>query len=309
MHYSLLGRTGLTVSKLCLGTMHFGRRIKARECHYLLDKAFEYGINLIDTADVYGGPDHHGQSETIIGEWLAQNPGKKDRLIIATKVYGKTGTGPNDRGLSAFHMRAACEASLRRLQVDRIDLYQLHHVDRTVSWEELWTSLAHLLMRGDILHAGSCNFAAWHIAQAQETARRMGLPGLVSEQSIYNLQTRVVELEVLPACSQYAMGVLAYSPLNGGSLVRSAVGSHRDEAAIERWMTLCQEMGHPPAEVALAWILANGSVTAPIIGPSSIEQLDSAINALALSLDAATMERIDSIWPGFGKPAPEAYAW
>lgn len=307
MKYSLLGRTGTTVSKLCLGTSHFGQRMEERECHRLLDKAFEYGINIIDTANVYGGPDNQGYAETVIGDWIAKNPSKKDQIIVATKVYGKMGSNPNERGLSAFHIRAACEASLKRLQLDRIDLYQMHHIDRTVSWEELWSSLAYLQMADKIIHVGSCNFAGWHIAEAQETAKRMNLPGLVSEQSIYNLQTRFLELEVLPACARYGLSVFAWSPLNAGKLVRT--NQESDQEAMQRWLALCNDLGHPPAEVALAWVLANDTITAPILGPSKVEQLDGAINALELSLNAETMELIDSIWPGFGNPAPEAYAW
>lgn len=233
MQYTKLGHTGMTISKLCLGTSHFGKRMEARECHRLLDKAVEYGINVIDTANVYGGADNQGYAETIIGEWIAKNSSKKDQLVVATKVYGEMGSGPNDRGLSDFHIRAACEASLKRLQLDRIDLYQLHHVDRSVAWEELWTSLNYLYMAGKILHVGSCNFAGWQIAAAQETAKRMNLPGLVSEQSIYNLQTRFLELEVLPACSQYRLGVLVWSPLNAGKLVRLDPGANKVSATGE----------------------------------------------------------------------------
>jgi aryl-alcohol dehydrogenase-like predicted oxidoreductase len=322
MNYVNLGRTGLKVSRLCLGTMNFGPETIEADSVTIMDMALDSGINFFDTADVYGWKKGEGVTERIVGRWLARDL-HRDRIVLATKCYGEMGDGPNDRGLSALHIRRACEASLRRLQTDHIDLYQMHHVERDTPWDEIWQAIEQLVREGKVLYAGSSNFAAWNIAMANETAtRRHGL-GLVCEQSKYNLTTRSIELEVIPACHAYGLGVIAWSPLEGGILGgalkpgqarrrQSERGRHRiDELRpqLEAWEALCHSMGESPADVALAWILSNPRVTGPIIGPRTQEQLTSALKATTITLNGETLAKIDAIWPGPGGEAPMAYAW
>lgn len=319
--YAHLGRSGLQVSRLCLGTMNFGNQTEEPDAHRVLDRALECGINFVDTANVYGGPG--GVTEEIIGRWFAQGELRREKTVIATKVYNGHTDWPNTRRLSARHIREACERSLRRLQTDHIDLYQMHHVDLATPWEEIWQAMDLLVQQGKVLYVGSSNFAAWHITKGNEAAARRHQLGLVSEQSIYNLTARMVELEVLPACLDYGLGVVPWSPLGGGLLggvlAKVAAGRRagermgkqieRHRPQLERWEALCSELGEKPADVALAWILNNPAVTAPIIGPRTVEQLDSSLGALGIELGAETLMRLDEIFPGPGGPAPEAYAW
>jgi len=323
MEYTRLGRTGLKVSRLCLGTMNFGPETSEADSFAIMDRALELGINFFDTANVYGWRRGEGITEQIIGRWLAQGGGRREQIVLATKVYGAMGDGPNDRGLSAYHIRRACEESLRRLQTDHIDLYQMHHVDRETPWEEIWQAMEQLVREGKVLYVGSSNFAGWHIAQAQCTAAERHFMGLVSEQSLYNLSARTIELEVIPACRAYGLGVLPWSPLAGGMLagalrkvkegrraskrVQEAVERHRPQ--LEAYESLCRELGERPADVALAWLLHNPDVTAPIIGPRTLEQLESSMRALEIRLSDEVLARLDEIWPGPGGEAPEAYAW
>src|SRR5215468_9527798 len=218
MEYTNLGRTGLKVSRLCLGTMNFGPKTTEPDSYAIMDRALEHGINFFDTANVYGWKLGEGVTEQIIGRWFAQGGGRREKVVLATKVYGKMGDWPNDQGLSARHIVRACEASLRRLQTDAIDLYQMHHVSRTTPWDEIWQAMEMLVAQGKVRYVGSSNFAGWHIAAAQESAARRHFLGLVSEQSIYNLFTRHVELEVLPAAQHYGLGIIPWSPLHGGLL-------------------------------------------------------------------------------------------
>jgi aryl-alcohol dehydrogenase-like predicted oxidoreductase len=324
MDYTHLGRSGVSVSRLCLGTMNFGSFTDAADAHQIMDRAVEHGINFFDTANTYGRPRAEGVTEQIIGDWLGAGPGRRDKIVLATKLYGGRGEWPNDSFLSAVNIRRSCEASLRRLGTDHIDLYQMHHVDRSTPWEEIWESMAVLRAQGKIIYAGSSNFAGWHIAQAQEAARRHGAFGLVSEQSLYNLAVRTVELEVLPACQGYGLGVLPWSPLHGGLLggiLRKQPGAGRSGGGraaetlaglrpqVEAYEAFCAERGEEPAQVGLAWLLHQPAVTAPIVGPSSLGQLDGALNALQIKLDGGALERLDEIFPGPGGAAPEAYAW
>ena len=315
-----LGRTGLTVSRICLGTMNFGPRTSEEDSHSIMDRAIDDGVNFFDTANVYGG---RGATEEIVGRWFAKGGGRRERVVLATKVYNSMGDRPNERGLSALHIRRACEDSLRRLQTDHIDLYQMHHVERSTPWEEIWQAMELLVAQGKVVYVGSSNFAGWHLARAQEIASSRHFLGLVSEQSLYNLADRTVELEVLPACEHYGLGVIPWSPLAGGLLggvlagsgegrragegVQARLSEHR--AAVESYEQLCAELGTPPGEVALAWLLAQPAVTAPIVGPRTIEQLEAAERAVGVVLEAGVLERLDQIWPGPGGPAPEAYAW
>ncbi len=325
MQYVHLGRTGLSVSRICLGTMNFGPVTSKEDSFAIMDSAHAHGINFFDSANVYGWSDK-GLTERIVGEWFAQGDGRRERTVLATKLYGDMGDWPNDGKLSALNIRRACDASLKRMQTDYIDLYQMHHVDRSTPWDEIWEAMEVLRNQGKVIYVGSSNFAGWHLAQAQETATRRGQLGLVSEQSIYNLVERTVELEVLPAAEAYGIGVIPWSPLHGGLLggvirkmadgttSRSASGRAADalekhRPAIEAWEQFCAERGEDPADVALAWLLHQPAVTAPIVGPRTGAHLDGALKALDITLDEAALARIDDMFPGPGGTAPEAYAW
>ena len=322
MEYTNLGRTGLKVSRLCLGTMNFGPQTSEPDSFAIMDRALELGINFFDTADVYGWRKGEGITEQIIGRWLAQG-GRREQIVLATKAYNVMGDGPNDRGLSAYHIRRACEDSLRRLQTDHIDLYQMHHIERSTPWEEIWQAMEQLVREGKVLYVGSSNFAAWNIAQANERASARHFMGLVAEQSLYNLNARMIELEVIPACKAYGLGLIPWSPLGGGllggALQKANQGRRADErtqqniekhrAKLEAYEQLCADIGEQPADVALAWLLSNPVVTAPIIGPRTAEQLGGSLRALELKLADETLARLDAIFPGPGGQAPEAYAW
>ncbi len=324
MKYRQLGRTALQVSELCLGTMNFGPQTTEDDSHAIMDRALELGINFFDTANRYGGDKGAGATESIIGRWFASGGGRREKVVLATKLFGPMSEWPNDGRLSARHIRLACDDSLRRLQTDYIDLYQMHHIDRTAPWDEVWQAMDTLVQQGKIVYVGSSNFAGWHVTQANETAAARGSLGLVSEQSHYNLLTRTVELEVLPASLHYGVGVIPWSPLAGGLLggvlsdddtarrrsVTSLKRIDKLRPQLERWETLCEGLGESPAAIALAWLLHQPAVTCPIIGPRTMEQLDGAsLRSLDISLDGDTMRSIDAIFPGPGGTAPEAYAW
>jgi aryl-alcohol dehydrogenase-like predicted oxidoreductase len=335
MEYTHLGRSGLSVSRLCLGTMNFGSLTPPGEAHAIMDHAHELGINFFDTANTYGRAQsppgqvgrneqsHAGWTEEILGDWFAQGDGRRERTVLATKLYGDMGTWPNEGKLSALNIRRACDASLKRLRTGYIDLYQMHHIDRDTPWDEIWQAMEVLTAQGKILYVGSSNFAGWHIARASETARARGFLGLVSEQSLYNLMTRAIELEVLPAARAYGVGVIPWSPLEGGLLggvlrseregrrrlagrAKDVVDRHRER--IEAWEDLCDKLGEEPASVALAWLLHQDGVTGPIIGPRTLAQLDGAQRALEVRLDEDVLAQLDEIFPGY-RPAPEHYAW
>jgi aryl-alcohol dehydrogenase-like predicted oxidoreductase len=323
MDYRHLGRLGLKVSPLCLGTMNFGPETTEPDSFAIMDKALELGLNFFDTANVYGRSKGVGATETIVGNWFAKGDGRRDKVVLATKVYGEMRKWPNDSRLSARNILHACDESLRRLQTDHIDLYQMHHIYRPSTWEEIWQAFETLVQQGKVIYVGSSNFAGWHIAQANEAAKARHFLGLVAEQCLYNLVDRTSELEVLPACEGYGLGVIPWSPLAGGLLggvlqkieggrrastsVQEDLAKHRD--AIEAYEKFCADLGEGPADVALAWLLANPVVTAPIIGPRTLEQLEGSMRALEITLDEDTMQRLDEIFPGPGGPAPEAYAW
>lgn len=322
MQYARLGRTAAQVSRLCLGTMNFGPHTTEPDSFRIMDRAREHGINFFDTANVYGGKRGEGITEQIVGRWFAQGGGRREDVVLATKVYGRMGDKPNQARLSALHIRRACEESLKRLKTDHIDLYQMHHVDRDAPWDEIWQAMDLLVQQGKVLYVGSSNFAAWHIAQANEAARRRNFLGLVSEQSLYNLLDRTIELELVPACRSYGLGIVPWSPLKAGALAgldkreegrrtgetaQRTIKQHRP--ALERYEALCSELGEHPADVALAWLLSNPVVTAPIIGPRTLQQLDESQRSLEVALDAAALSKLDEIFPGPGGEAPEAYAW
>jgi aryl-alcohol dehydrogenase-like predicted oxidoreductase len=323
VEHTHLGRTGLLVSRLCLGTMNFGPETSEEDSHTIMDRALDEEVNFFDTANVYGWKKGEGVTEQILGRWFAKGGGRRDKVVLATKVFGSMGDWPNDNKLSARNIRRACEASLRRMQTDHIDLYQMHHVDRDTSWDEIWQAMDVLVQQGKVLYVGSSNFAGWHVVKANEAARARHLLGLVSEQSLYNLAERSIELEVLPACRDYGVGVIPWSPLFGGLLggaLRKAkegrsVGEQqrrrleRYRPQVEEYEAFCDELGERPSDVALAWLLHQPGVTGPIIGPRTLEQFEQSLRALEVKLDDKALERLDQIWPGPGGPAPEAYAW
>ena len=323
MEYAQLGRTGLKVSRLCLGTMNFGPLTNEEDSFAIMDRALEVGINFFDTANVYGGKLGEGITEQIVGGWFAQGGGRREKVVIATKAYGRMGEWPNESRLSALYLRRACEESLRRMRTDHIDLYQMHHVDRSAPWEEIWQAMDVLVQQGKVLYVGSSNFAGWHIAQAQSLAEDRHFMGLVSEQCLYNLKDRMVEMEVLPACRSYGLGVITYSPLAGGLLggaLNKVTEGRRANAErqkqikahlpqLKKYEALCRRLGEPPADVALTWLLCNPDVTAPIIGPRTLEQLDGSLRTIEIKLGDETLKKLDEIWPGPGGEAPESFAW
>ena len=321
MEYRQLGKSALKVSTLCLGTMNFGPRTSEEESFAIMDDAMEAGINFFDTANQYGGKLGVGTTETIVGKWLTQNPQHRERIVLATKVHQPMSDDVNDRGLSARHIRMACEASLKRLNVDHIDLYQMHHIDRAAPAEEIWQAMDQLISQGKITYVGSSNFPGWKIAQMNEKAQVRHSLGLVSEQSLYNLVERSAELEVIPACKEYGLGVITWSPLSGGLLalndddgtgrrqsksIKSAAQSRSDQ--LSRYGDLCKSIGETPTAVALAWLLNQGGVTSNIIGPGSRAQLASVLHVPTMQISQETLATIDEIFPPIGT-APEAYAW
>jgi aryl-alcohol dehydrogenase-like predicted oxidoreductase len=303
--------------------MNFGPQTTEPDSFQIMDRALEHGINFFDTANVYGWKKGEGWTEQIIGRWFAKGEGRRDKVVLATKVYGSMGDWPNEGRLSALHVRRACEESLRRLKTDHIDLYQMHHVDRDTPWDEVWQTMETLVAQGKILYVGSSNFAGWHIAQANEAAKARHFLGLVCEQSLYNLIDRTVELEVAPACEAYGLGLIPWSPLKvgvlggalqkakegrrAGELAQRTIAKHRDK--LEKYEALAKKLGVAPANLALAWLLSRKVVTAPIIGPRTLEQLDETMKALDVKIDTDIESALDDIFPGPGGPAPEAYAW
>ncbi|MGN6446118.1 aldo/keto reductase [Amnibacterium sp.] len=323
MQYTHLGRSGLTVSRLVLGTMNFGMEAEEADSFRIMDAAHEAGVNFFDTANRYGGKTGPGGTESIIGRWFAQGGGRREKTVLATKLYGDMDEWPNNGKLSALNIRRALDASLRRLQTDYIDLYQFHHIDRGTPWDEIWQAMEVAVQQGKVLYAGSSNFAGWHLATAQEAARRRDFTGLVSEQSLYNLLERSIELEVIPAAQHNGIGIIPWSPLHGGLLggvlkkerdssrrttgrAKEALDAHREQ--IERDADFADELGHEPGDIALAWLLHQPAVTGPIIGPRTMEQFTSAVRALDVHLDADALAKLDEIFPGH-RTAPEDYAW
>ncbi|MFD7201104.1 aldo/keto reductase [Streptomyces sp. NPDC059893] len=331
MKYTQLGRTGLKVSRLVLGTMNFGPQTDEADSHAIMDTALASGINYFDTANVYGWGENKGRTEEIIGSWFAQGGDRRDKTVLATKVYGNMGGAgtdspwPNHDKLSAVNIRRAVEASLKRLGTDHIDIYQFHHVDRETPFEEIWQAVDVLIQQGKILYAGSSNFPGYKIAQANEKAAARGTLGLVSEQCLYNLSERRAEMEVIPAAQEYGLGVIPWSPLHGGLLggvikkeveggrrasgrAADALANPETRAQLQAYEDLLDKHGLAPGEAALAWLLTRPGVTGPIVGPRTSEQLDSALRAVELELSEEVLTGLDEIFPGPG-PSPEAFAW
>ncbi|HVU11097.1 MAG TPA: aldo/keto reductase [Phototrophicaceae bacterium] len=323
MEYTQLGRTGLKVSRVCLGTMNFGPFTTEPDSYAIMDRALEQGINFFDTANVYGWKKGEGVTEQIVGRWFAQGGGRREKVVIATKVYGDMGDWPNQSRLSALHIRQACEDSLRRLQTDHIDLYQMHHIYRLAPWEEIWQAMDLLVQQGKVIYVGSSNFAGWHIAKANEAAKKRNFLGLVSEQLLYNLNARMAEMEVVPAAIDYGLGLIPYSPVAGGLLggvlqkisegrrhsdnMQKQIEKYHDK--LEKYENFCKEIGHKPADIALAWLLAQPGVTAPIIGPRTMEQFEDNYHSVEIKLTPEQLKTLDEIFPGPGGPAPESFAW
>ncbi|MEU8971767.1 aldo/keto reductase [Streptomyces monashensis] len=331
MKYTQLGRTGLKVGRLVLGTMNFGPQTDEGDSHAIMDAALDAGINFFDTANVYGWGENKGRTESIIGNWFAKGGARRDKVVLATKVYANMAPDgqpawPNHDKLSALNIRRAVDASLKRLQTDHIDLYQFHHIDRDTPFDEIWQAIDTLVQQGKILYVGSSNFPGYKIAQANETAaRRGGTIGLVSEQCLYNLYERRAEMEVVPAAQEYGLGVIPWSPLHGGLLGgvikkevqggRRASGRAADtladpaaRARIQAYEDLVDKHGMEPGEVALAWLLTRPGVTGPIVGPRTAEQLGSALRAVELELSEELVTGLNEVFPGPG-PSPEAFAW
>lgn len=330
IEYRRLGKSGVMVSNVCLGTMNFGWHTSVEDSFAIMDRALELGINFLDTADVYGWSEYHGYTEEILGQWFDRGGGRRENVVLATKVFNPANRDKDDRepnrsgqNLSALKIHRHLEASLRRLKTEVIDLYQIHHIDRQCAWAETWEAFASLKSQGKVIYAGSSNFAGWHIATANQEAARRSMQGLVSEQSVYNLNNRMIELEVIPACAEYGMGLIPYSPVDGGMLAGAVEKEQsgrrggewvtdrldRDREKITAYEALCRTIGHEPALVALAWLFHNPAVTCPIIGPRTLGQLEDAVRATEIALDEETLGALDRIFPGPGGAAPEAYAW
>ncbi len=345
MKYTTMGKSGLKVSKVCLGTMNFADVTNEKNSFAIMDAALERGINLFDSADFYGNPLGQGLTEECVGRWLAQG-GRRDKIILATKFCATMNTGVNDRGASAYHVKRACEDSLRRLRTDHIDLFQAHHYDRGVRargelgnigltkefdlvpgrrgdyetpFEETLSAFELLCYNGKITYAGTCNFPGWGIARIHSLAREMHFYSLISEQFTINLANRFTEIELLPACRHMGVGTMVYSPLGRGLLCGKnsrAVQRVTDPAMLKtlnRYENFCNEIGENPDAVALAWVLANPDVSTVILGPRTLEQFESNLRALDVTLTSDMLKELDDIWPGVlngdGREAPEFYAW
>lgn len=313
MDYRRLGRSGLKVSPLALGTDNFANPTPPDESRAMLDAAVTGGINLVDTSDSYA----KGEAERIIGGWL-KNRGRRDDVLIATKVFYPTGPGPNERGLSRAHIMRACEDSLRRLNTDWIDLYQTHRPDPDTDLEETLRALDDLVRQGKVRYLGSSTAPAWHIVEALLTSEKRGLASFISEQSPYNLLDRRIENELVPACQRHGVGILAWSPLAMGMLagryavaeappaesrkaLRGGIYGERVTArGVEvgnRFAALAREAGHEPAQLAVVWVRDQPGITAPIVGPRTLAQLEQQLATLDIRLSDSVRARCDELVP------------
>lgn len=334
MQYAKLGRSNMTVSRICLGTMHFGTRTPEDESFRIMDKALEMGINFFDTANVYGRSVHSGLTEEIIGRWFAQGNGRRDKVVLATKVYSYMVPAPQppneEQGISAYKVRKHAADSLRRLQTDHIDLYQVHHIDTRVSLDEFWTTFDRLIQKGDVLYMGTSNFPGWALAKYQMYAWQHGMMGFVSEQPMYNLLCRFPELEIFPAARDFGIGIIPYMPLAGGLLTgkrQSQIGSRTEQVEqeyekplsnqqFESFSALCREIGEPEHVVATAWVLANPAVSSVIVGARTADHLDGLDRAAELVLAPEHKARLEDIFDiNHGRSlrpnreSPWAFAW
>lgn len=333
MQYEKLGPTNLRVSRIGLGTMTFGVTTTEKEAHRILDQAVELGINLIDTSNDYGKP-VWGLSESIIGKWLSNSPAKRDKIVLATKVYQEKPVPRfvnEEAGLSAYKIQKQIEESLQRLNTDHIDLYQLHHIDRNISGEELWGTLARLMDQGKVIYSGSSNYNGWGLAKHHIEAKQQQQLGFVSEQTMYNLICRYSELEVIPCAQAFNIGILAYMPLAGGILAggeRQMQNSRASEvmkwygldekaygSRLAQYHAFCNELHIPYNAMAIAWTLSKPQVTSTIVGIRTTTQFDGIIDALSAGLSEQNIAYLEQLFPiSAGKQlrdlsTPEAYAW
>ena len=313
MKYRRLGRSGVQIAPLALGTFNFGNRTDAETAATMLDRAVEAGINLVDTADSYAT----GESERIIGRWL-QRSGRRDEVILATKAHYPTGPGPNDRGNSRLHLMRACEASLQRLQVDYIDLFQIHRPDPAVPVEETLAALTDLVRQGKIRYAGCSTHPAWQVTEALLVAELKGTVRYVSEQPPYNLLDRRIENELIPMAQQYDLAVLPWAPLAQGVLagryddvealpadsravkVGGIYAERVTAAGIEagrRFSQLARDAGLTPAQLAVLWVKEQPGVTAPIVGPRTPQQLEELLPVLEMDLEVELAAACDGLVP------------
>jgi aryl-alcohol dehydrogenase-like predicted oxidoreductase len=324
-----LGRTGLTVSRLALGTMTFGLQTDEAVSQRILDKATEAGINFLDTADVYplgGTVETTGRTEEIIGRWLqSKGPGARRRFVLATKAVGKVGPNPWDQGASRKHLLDAIDASLKRLQTDHVDLYQLHSDDRETPLDESLEALDVIVRSGRARYIGVSNFLAYRLARALGRSELHKLTRFVSVQPRYSLLFREIERELLPLCGEEGLGVIPYNPLAGGLLTgkykagakpedntRFTLGTagtmyqdrywnERSFATVAQLHALADEAGVPLATLAVAWVMANPLITAPLLGASRPEQLDATLAATDYKLDAGLKKRLDELTADYRK--------
>ncbi len=332
MKYKNLGRSNLKVSQICLGTMHFGVYTSKEDSFAIMDKCLELGINFFDTANVYGG-DTRGRTEEIMGEWFALGEGRREAVVLGSKVYGNMTPNPSvneEDGLSSYKIRKDLADSLRRLQTDHLDLYQVHHIDKTISLEEFWGTFERIIANDQALYIGSSNFSGWGLAKFQMAGLERGNVGLISEQTMYNLLCRYPELELLPAAQDMGIGVIPYMPLAGGLLAgkrKSQEGSRTAQVEneygfnlaqnimFEDFSKLCAEMGEKEHIVSIAWVLNNPAVSSAIVGIRTLKHLENIERAVGLRLEPTVLNKLDEIFdinkgrPLRHKPAPEAYAW
>ncbi len=327
MRFKRLGRTGLKVSEICMGTMTFGSQADEEAAHAILDRSLDAGVNFIDTADVYPVPpsiETAGRTEEIVGRWL---PGKRDRVVVATKCRARVGPGANDEGLSRAHILDAVDASLRRLQTDYIDLYQVHAPDPETPLDETLQALDDLVRWGKVRYLGCSNFEAWRLCKALWVSDRLRLARFDCVQPRYNLLHREIERDLLPVCAEEGIGVIAYNPLAGGLLTgkyrredpppdgtRFALGGRSGSLyqarywhdamfdAVDRVKEVADGCGATPAQVSVAWLLQQPVLTSAILGATRREQLDEALKGVELTLDASAMEALNAISPPSTSP-------
>ena len=312
MDHRLLGRTGVKLSRLSFGVMSFGGEADEKTSHALFQRCLDAGINHFDTADVY----NRGQAEQILGRLIAA-AGCRDRVVLASKAYFPTGKDVNARGSSRYHLVRAVEASLRRLATDRIDLYYLHRFDDLTAIDETLRALDDLVAQGKILYLAASNFAAWQVVRALGVAERLSLTPLVCIQPMYNLVKRQAEVELLPMAAAEGVGVICYGPTGGGLLTgkygvgRRPTGGRlienkmyatryaddRNYEAADRFVALAREHGYAPVALAAAWVAAHPSVTSVLLGARTLEQLEPALTAADIPMDAALREAISALTP------------
>lgn len=321
MDYRPLGRTGVNVSPLCLGCMMFGGKTNPEDSYAIIDRAIDAGINFLDTANVYS----RGRSEEVTGEALKRN-GKRDKIVLATKVHGRMDDAdPNAGGNSRRHIIAECEASLRRLQTDYIDLYQIHRPFSAVPLDETLRALDDLIRAGKVRYIGTSTFAAWQLVEALWISKELGLNRFVCEQPPYNLLDRRIERELLPMARTYGFGVIPWSPLGGGLLTGKysrnvpapADARYADQAphfqrrynqgmfdVVEKIQAFAVEKNQPISQLALAWCVQQPGVTSPIIGPRTMEQFEDNLAALEIKLPAEDLAKLDEISPSGSMVSP-----